>query len=218
MPSPVSPTFAAGQRGERRSDAAARPADVVAVHHPDQRAVRVAVEALDQLVALVVEVGVDREPAVRLAGAAEPAVEVGLRSIGGHGQLAGEREALVAEPVHELELDVVPRDRHRARRRRGGDRDDVIDARRALERDLERDHPAQRAAGDDGPAVDAEGVGEGPQGPGLVAGGDGGEPRSVGPAGDRVDRRGSRRAVAAAEQVRAQDADGVRVEGAARGR
>ena len=52
-----------------------------------------------QLVALVVEVGVDREPAVGLPLAPEPAVEVRLGSIGRHRQLAGERQALVAEPV-----------------------------------------------------------------------------------------------------------------------
>ena len=56
-----------------------------------------------------------------------------------------------------------------------GDRHHVLDAVGPLERDLERDHPAQRTAGDDGPTLDAERVGEGPQRPGLVAGGDGRE-------------------------------------------
>ena len=128
MPRPVSPVPGGGERRERRLDAAATATDVVAVHDPDQRPVRVAVEALHELVALVVEVGVDREPAVGLAGAAEPAVEVRLGPVGRHRQLAGEREALVAEPVDQLELDVVPGDGHRARGRGRGDRDDVADA------------------------------------------------------------------------------------------
>ena len=131
MPRPVRPVPGVGERPERRLDPAPVAPDVVAVHDPHQRPVRVAVEPLDELVALVVEVGADREPAVRLAIAPEAAVEVRLGSIGRHGQLAGEREALVAEPVHELELDVVPGDRHRLGRRGRGDRDDVVDARPA---------------------------------------------------------------------------------------
>ena len=169
MPRPVRPTSALGQRGERGLDPAPPPPDVVAVHDPDECPVGVAVEAVDELVALVVEVGVDREPAVRLAGTPEPPVEVDLRAVRGHRELAGEGEAFVAEPVHELELDVVPGDGHRTGRRGRRDRDDVVDAVRPLQRDLERDHPAQRAAGDDGPPVDPERICQRPQGPGFVA-------------------------------------------------
>ena len=68
------------ERAEGLHDPAAVPAHVVAVHDPDQDAVRVRVEAVEDLAALVVEVGHDREPAVLLDVAPEAAVEVGRRS------------------------------------------------------------------------------------------------------------------------------------------
>ena len=68
------------QRSEGLEDAAAVPADVVAVHDPHEHAVRVGVEAVQDLAALVVQVGHDREPPVGLDVAAEAAVEVRRRS------------------------------------------------------------------------------------------------------------------------------------------
>ena len=84
---------------------------------------------------------------------------------------------------------------------------------RPLEGDLEGHHPAERAAGDEGEAPDPQRVEERPLGPGLVARGDGREGRPVGLPGPRVDIGRPGRAVAAAEQVGAEDADPGRVEG-----
>ena len=64
IPRPVSPVPAPRAHANAAIDAAAVAPDVVAVHDPHERPVRVAVEPLDELVALVVEVGRDREPAV----------------------------------------------------------------------------------------------------------------------------------------------------------
>ena len=87
------------ERPVRLDDPAAIPADVVAVHDPDEDRVRLGVEPVEQLVALVVEVGRDREPAVGFAAPPEPVVEVRLRAVGRHRELAGELEAPVAERV-----------------------------------------------------------------------------------------------------------------------
>ena len=57
MPSPVRPASVCGEGPERLHDAAAAAPDVVAVHDPDEDAVGVGVEPLEQLGALVVEVG-----------------------------------------------------------------------------------------------------------------------------------------------------------------
>ncbi len=73
--------------------------------------------------------------------------------------------------------------------------------------------PPRRPAGDEREPPDAQAVGEGPDGAGLVAGrglGEGGAPRL---AGGGVDGGRPGGPVAAAEQVGAQDADPVGVEG-----
>ena len=145
--------------------------------------------------ALVVEVRGDREPAVGLAAPAEPVVEVRLGAVGRHRELARELQAALAERVDRLELDVVPRDRHRAGRGGRRHRQQVVDRIRPLERDLLGDHPAQRAAGDEHEPPDAEPVGERPQRPGLVARGglgEGGAVRRARSPGRRTSARSSR--------------------------
>ncbi len=73
MPSAGEPDVAAASdRNASTMPPRPRP-DVVAVHDPDEDAVRVGVEAVEELVALVVEVRADREPPVGLDGAPEAA-------------------------------------------------------------------------------------------------------------------------------------------------
>ena len=85
------------------------------------------------------------------------------------------------------------------------------------QRDLERDHAAERAAGDERQPVDAERVERAAtaRAPGRASR-PAGTSAPYGRPGRRVERRRAGRAVAAAEQVGAQDADPVRVERAAR--
>jgi hypothetical protein len=83
---------------------------------------------------------------------------------------------------------------------------------RPFEGHFQRHHPAQRSAGDECQLADPESVEEAPLGAGLVARRDGREGRTVLETRVRVPGRWSRGAVAAAEQVGAQDAEPVRVE------
>ena len=108
----------------------------------------------------MVEIARDREPAVGLLVSPEAIGEVGLGAIRGHRELARDGEAVYAEPLDELELDVVPREGEPGGRGGRCDGRDVIDAVRPLEHDLERDHPPERPAGDEREALDAERVGE----------------------------------------------------------
>ena len=142
---------------------------------PGQDAIRVAVEPVDELAALVLEVAHDRRRAARLDSSPEALVEVGLAAVGRHRQLSGEGHALVAERVDEPQLDVVPGHGHRAGR--GGRRDgqDAAGCVRAFERDLQRDHAAKGATGDEREGGDAEGIEELPLHARLVAGRDVGE-------------------------------------------
>ena len=186
MPTPVSRVPAAASAANAAAEAAPPDADVVAVHRPGQDPVGRRVEPVDELAALVVEVADDRRPAVGLDVTPEALVEVGLAAVGGHRQLAGERQAVEAEPVDELDLDVVPGDGHRRRSRRAPrSASRVRTASGRVERDLERDHAAERAADDEVEPVDAEGVEQPPLGPRLVAGRDRREGRAVRPARSR---------------------------------
>ena len=71
MPTPVSRVAGRGERANAAVDPAPRHADVVAVHRTREDPIRVAVEAVDELVALVVEVADDRR-AGRRARRARP--------------------------------------------------------------------------------------------------------------------------------------------------
>ena len=75
------------------------------------------------------------------------------------------------------------------------------------QRDLERDHAAERAADDEVETLDPEGIEQPPLRPRLVAGRDRREGGPVRPARARVERGRAGRAVPAAEQVRGDDAD-----------
>ena len=95
----------------------------------------------------MVEIADDRRPAVGLDRPPEALVEVGLAAVGRHRQLAGERQAVEAEPVDELDLEVVPGDRPSARSRPGAAIGiTCADRVGPGEGHLERDHPAERAA------------------------------------------------------------------------
>ncbi len=200
------------QRAEGLHDPAAVAAHVVAIHDPHEDAVRVRVEAVEDLAALVIEVGDDREPAVVLDMTTEASIEVSRGAIGRHRQLAGERQAFVSEPLDDPQLDVVPGDGHGASGRGRPDGDDVAHGVGSLQRDLQADHAAQGPAPHECEPPDAEGVGKPPDGPCLVACGrlrEVGTPRLTGHGVDRGRPGGS---VAAAQQVRAQHADPRRVE------
>ena len=158
MPIPVTAVPAVASGANAADEPATPRADVVAIHRPGEDPVRRRVEALDELLALVVEVADDRRPPVGLDGAPEAFVEVGLAAVRRHGQLARERQAVQAESLDELDLEVVPGDRHRARGGRRGDRHHVVHGLRPRERHLERDHPAERAADDEREPLDPERV------------------------------------------------------------
>ena len=82
---------------ERRGDAAAAAADVVVVHRLDEHDVGVRVEAARELVAVVLEVRLDRVAAAARAGprrpeaAAEPVVELELGAVADLADAAGDR-------------------------------------------------------------------------------------------------------------------------------
>ncbi len=136
------------QRAKRPDHATAFAADVVRIHRPHQRLVRAGVEAQAQLLALVFEVGADA-----VAG-----VEVDLRAVGRHGQLARQLEAALAVERQELQLNVIPAGGEVADDRRRRDRHDRLDSRGSVERHLERNHATQRAADSERQRLDAQGV------------------------------------------------------------
>ena len=214
MPSPVSRVPAA-PRGASAPRRRRRPrADVVAVHRARQDAVRVAVEPVHELAALVVEVAdtIDGVPSASMSPP-EALVEVGLAAIGRHRQLARERHAVVAEPVDEPQLDVVPGDGHRAGRGRRRDRQRRGRRRpaaraRSPARPCRRASRRRRARARSMPSASRSRHWARAWSRVVTSG-------NVAPYGRPVARIARRRAggaVAAAEQVRAQDADAVGVE------
>ena len=128
-----------------------------------------AIESLQELAALVLQVADDRGRAVRLDSTGEALLEVDLAAIGGDRQLAGQVEALHAELVHDLELDVVPADGELADARGRGHRHDAADLAGPLQGDFQGDHAAQRSAHREGQLADPQRVEEAPLGPGLIA-------------------------------------------------
>ena len=84
--------------------------------------------------------------------------------------------------------------------------------------DLERDHPAQRAAHDELDDIDPQRVEQPPLGSRLVARGDGRECVAVRSTHALIDRCRAGRPVPAAEQVGAEDPDAVGVERPTRAR
>ena len=121
-------------------------------------------------------------------------------------------QAFHAEPVDDLELDVVPADGELADAGRRRDRHDAADLARALEGHLQGDHAAERPAHGESELADSERVEETPLRPGLVADGDAGKAPTVWLAGNRVARSRAAGAVAAAQQVHAHDAVLIGVE------
>ena len=128
------------------------------------------------------------------------------------------RQPVEAEAFDELDLEVVPGDGHRAGRGRSGDRHQSVGPRSGrVEGDLQRDHPAERAADDEVDAGRCRGRRGAATGrvPGRGWRPTGRSRRTAGPVRGSM-RGGAGRAVAAAEQVGAQHADPVRVQRAAR--
>ncbi len=152
--------------------------------------------------------------AVRLPTTPEPLAEIGLAPVGRHRQAAREIEPVVAEALDELELEVVPRQREWTRRRRGCDRHDGLHRGGTLERHFQRDHPAERPADGERKPGDLERVEEHPLRAGLVPDADRRKRLNRRPGGG-PGRPRPRRSIAAPEQVGAQHAHAVGVEGAA---
>ncbi len=181
------------QQTEGADGASAVAPHVMEVHGPGQDGIRARVEALPQLHALVLEIGADA-----LAG-----VEVDLRAVGRHGQLARQLQAAITVQLEQPELDVIPACRQVADGRRCCNRHDQVHRCWALESHLQRDHAAQRPPGHEVEVVDAEGIQRRPLRARHVA---------------RVDLRKVRqlarpgRAVARAEQVEADHLESRRVE------
>ena len=201
--------------------AAAVAPDVVGEHRAAQRHVGARVEAARQLLAVVVQVRLDGQPAapqgvlVVLRDAAEALVQLGGGAVGGVGDLAGQGEApggadgervVVAPAPVRVELDgadlrVGPGGLLRGGPRARGDDHEALDAVGAGDRPLDGALPAQGGADDEGPGAHSEQVGQPGLGAHLVAGGHDGE---AGAPGRPVRRRRGRArgSLAAAQDVR----------------
>ena len=200
----------AGDAGERGADTAAPATDVVVVHRLRQRDVGVGVEARRQLLAVVLEVRLDRVAAaverllVALAAAPEALGELELGPVRDLADAAGERHAaprsvagrgVVVVAAAEARVGADRADLQRAQRdllggRLRAARDDDRGGHAVGERDrpFERALAAHRPADHRGPPRDAELVGERGLDHDLVADRDDGEARAVRRAGRRIDR------------------------------
>ena len=155
---PVEPRPAGGRAARSASPRPPQPrADVVAVHRAGQDAVGRRVEPLDELAALVVEVADDRRTCRRPRRRARSARRSRPRC-GRWSSPAGGRGPGPRRPSRSMscDLDVVPGDGHRARSR-PAPRSAAPCATRVgpRERDLQRDHAAERAADDEVEPLDA---------------------------------------------------------------
>ena len=181
------------------------------VHRPVQGQVAVGVEPTDQLLAVVVEVGLhleavpvaeDRPGVHQLTG--EPVVEHLGTAVGdlghrpgyrqtGERPIAGLRVVVVAAPEARIQgkggaPHSTPRHLLGAGSQRRGDRGNGAQALGEHDAPLQNLHPAHGSADDCKPGVDTEMVGDGCLAADDVAGGDGREPGPVGRAGLRVQR------------------------------
>ena len=184
-------------------DTAAVAAEVVRDHRARQHHVGVGVEPAAQLVAVVVQVRLHREPPAlqrllaALRDAPEPLVQLRGAAVGLVRDLPGQAEAdvravavggvvVVAVAVARVgadrgQLRVEPGDLVAGRLRGGRDRGDGLDALRGARRPLQHAQAAQRRADDERPRVDAEQVGQADLGGDLVAHGQQGEPAAPRP-------------------------------------
>ena len=217
---------------ERLGERAAAARDVVRVHRLDEAEVAARVEASRELVAVEVEVALDREaPALAervehpLPRALEPLAELGGRPVveQRHAPREGEAAegplrlvvvvAVAEQRIHadRLELHRVEGDLVGARHRAGGEQAEPLDAVRMLDGPLERVHAAHRSADDGREPVDAERVGEADLRGDLVADR---QVREARPPFDAVGRERGRagRALAAAERVGGDDEPAVGVD------
>ena len=225
-----------GQRGRVPSPA---PSHVVTIECLREADVRVGVEASEQLGSLVQQVALHLEGGRLLCGVCgcgrggDGAVELGLvhglRAVGDHGELSREgqscggrlfgRIAAVAVQrvgVDRLPLRVVDRDLPRAVLGVARQRHQRLHALRVEQRPLQRLHAAQAAAHHSAHSLHAQPFEQQPVvRVHAVAHCRDGEVRSPLPSRLRVDLRGAGRAVAAAEQVGADDEVAAGVEGEA---
>ena len=226
----------------KRVRAAAQPLDrgravaerVEVVHHAREIEIAVGVEAVEEALALVLEVALDREvdaeAVQRLAVVLQPAPELGAHRLLGEirdvRDAAGQREALVgAHAVLVVVAAVEVLVLHDGRARDGAE-GDVLGGQASaradhepraqligvIERPLQHLHAADRPADRRERALDAEVTEQPPVHGHEIAHGAEREAQAVGLAGGRVDRRGARRALAAAQQVRADDEQPVGVD------
>ena len=139
------------QGRERLDDASAAAADVVAIHARTSDPERCLGRTLESLCpGSRGSETIDSRPSGSRSRPKRPSKSA---SLGRSSSRAGGRgPALVAEPVDQLQLDIIPGDGHGPRWPLARPSAGTTDRRRTFEPDLQRDHPAKRAAGDDGRA------------------------------------------------------------------
>ena len=142
--------------------------------------------SLEQLATLVAQVADYRRRAVALGAAGKALLEVDLAPVRGDGQLAGQVQAIHAERRHDVELDVVPADGKLADLRRRRDWHDPADLAGPLQRDLQRDHTAERPTHRESDLADPQSIEKAPLGSGLVTHGHRRKSPAVRLAGGRV--------------------------------
>ena len=201
--------------------------EVELVHRARQVEVAVGVVDLGEALALVLQVGLHLELRAEVAGharslrhapAAEALVPFFVRAVGDRAELAREPHALArtaarlvvaAAPgrivAHDLALQRAQRDRERIRGRRAGNRDQAARDARKLRGEGEHGHAAHRRSRDAGNALDAQRAQHLEAAAGHVLERDFRKADAERAPGARIDRRGARGAVRAADGIDADD-------------
>jgi hypothetical protein len=204
------------------------PRHVVGVHGARERVVGGGVEPVHQLLALVLEVALDGELLGGLGAPAVALLEALPAPVGAHGHHArrgeagGGRFGGVVGPVPPagigddgLPLGLGEPDGPGGVARRAGDGHDAVHHLREEERPLQHLHPAQRSPHHGADAAHAQGPDQRPLQPHHVPQRHRREAPQPGAARGRVDGGGPGGAVAAAEDVGADDEVAIRIEGLA---
>jgi len=140
---------AIGMWCECRTPAAAATSDVVRVHGAHTGFVFARIEPGGELLAVVAQVARHRAPVGRAAVGAESRLEFMFGAVGHHPDGAGEGEARIAiGELQRLQLDHVP-PRAPCGLHGGGRKHQCVRRRPTLEADLECEHAAERATGDE---------------------------------------------------------------------
>ena len=215
---------------QHRLELAAPAGHVVGVHGAGERVVGGGVEAIHELLPLVAQVALHGEEVGRLGAPAVALLEALPSAVGAHGHHArrGQARPRAGRPGRSARPPSAGRRRWpgaappRGRWPRPSGAPSWRWGRwtatmlREEQRPLQHLHPAQRAADDGADAPDPEGPAELPLHPDHVTHGDGREGAEVGSPGGRVDRGRPGGAVAAPQDVGADDEVAFRVEGAPR--